>query len=93
MKLDIQRRIAAKILKVGETRVWIDPDSAEEISKAITKEDIKGLIAQGLIKVKPKKGVSKGRVRILKKERKEEGRDMEAEKAGRKQEQTRSVHG
>ncbi len=73
MKLDIQRRIAAKILKVGETRVWIDPDSAEEISKAITKEDIKGLIAQGLIKVKPKKGVSKGRVRILKKERKKEG--------------------
>ncbi|MCD6576357.1 MAG: 50S ribosomal protein L19e [Nanoarchaeota archaeon] len=70
MKLDLQRRIAAKILKVGESRVWMDPDSAEEISKAITKEDIRGLIAQGLIKAKPKVGVSRARAKMLKSQRK-----------------------
>ncbi len=86
MKLNLQRRIAAKILKVGEKRIWIDPDSAEEISKAITKEDIRGLIKQGMIKAKPKVGVSRARARMLKAQRKKgrrkgHGRRKGAEKA------------
>ncbi len=70
MKLDVKKRIAADILKVGQSRIWIDPSNVEEISKAITKEDIRILIEQGIIKVKPKRGVSKGRSRELKSQRK-----------------------
>jgi len=37
----LQRRLAAEVLGVGESRIWIspDPEDAEEIEAAITKED------------------------------------------------------
>ncbi len=59
-----QRRIAATILKVGEGRVWIDPEATDDVAEAITREDIRGLIEEGVIKKKPKRGVSRGRARI-----------------------------
>jgi large subunit ribosomal protein L19e len=63
--LSKQKRIAAKVLKVGVGRVWIDPDYEEKatIAEAITREDIRGLIDEGIIRKKPKKGVSRGRAR------------------------------
>jgi large subunit ribosomal protein L19e len=88
MKLTLQRRIAAKLLKVGESRIWIDPDSYEEISKAITKEDIRGLIAQGLIKVKPKRGVSRGRASLLNEQRKKGRRKGHGSRKGGKKART-----
>ncbi|MCD4846400.1 MAG: 50S ribosomal protein L19e [Methanosarcinales archaeon] len=60
-----QRQIAASVLKVGANRIWIDPDNAEEISKAITREDIRELISDNLIIAKPVKGISRGRARKL----------------------------
>jgi large subunit ribosomal protein L19e len=56
----LQRRLAAEILGVGESRIWIDPnpEHEEEISQAVTRNDVKRLIAKGLIKVKPEKGNS-----------------------------------
>ncbi len=47
--LDVQRRLAAQILKCGENRVRFDPNSLEEIKEAITKADIRGLVGQGII--------------------------------------------
>ena len=46
-----QRRLAAAELKIGESRVWINPDPevASELSEAITREDIRTLIADGNI--------------------------------------------
>lgn len=60
MDYRLQKRLAAEILGVGESRIWIspDPDNEEEISQAITKDDIRGLIERGLIKKIPKKGNS-----------------------------------
>ncbi|MBC7219095.1 MAG: 50S ribosomal protein L19e, partial [Hadesarchaea archaeon] len=46
MKLDTKKRLAAKILKVGVNRVWIDPSRLGDVSAAITREDIKRLIKQ-----------------------------------------------
>lgn len=69
----IQKRLAADILKIGESRVWIDPASKEEVSKAITREDIKGLIVKNIIQAKPKKGISRGRAKKVK-EQKSKGR-------------------
>ena len=46
-----QKKIAAKILKVGETKVWLDPTKVKDIEAAITKADIRRMIQKGAIKV------------------------------------------
>ncbi|MDR1722102.1 MAG: 50S ribosomal protein L19e, partial [Methanobrevibacter sp.] len=51
--------------KVGINRVWIDPTKEEEVSKAITREGVKQLIALNTIKAKPKKGISSYRSKKL----------------------------
>lgn len=58
-----QKRLAAALLKVGGTRVWMDPEKLEDIATAITREDIRGLIEQGIVKRRPKVGISRGRAR------------------------------
>ncbi len=60
-----QRRLAAAELNVGESRVWINPDTevASDIADAITREDIRSQIGAGNIKAKPKKGNSRARYR------------------------------
>lgn len=60
-----QKRLAAAELKIGESRVWINPDPevAGELSDAITHEDIRSQITAGNIKAKPKKGNSRARIR------------------------------
>ncbi|MEM3794100.1 MAG: 50S ribosomal protein L19e, partial [Candidatus Bathyarchaeia archaeon] len=63
MSLRIQRRLAAELLKVGESRIWIDPGSIERVEAAITRDEIKRLIHEGVIRRLPERGVSKGRVR------------------------------
>jgi large subunit ribosomal protein L19e len=50
--LSLQRRLAADILKVGETRVVMDPEHSEDIKNAITRSDIKKMISHGYITVK-----------------------------------------
>jgi len=56
-----QRRIAARVLKIGENRVKIDPELIWDVELALTREDIKKLIADGVIRAKQKKGVSRAR--------------------------------
>ena len=60
-----QRRMASQILNCGHDRVWMDPEAAEKISEAITREDVRGLISEGVIKAKKIRGVSRGRARLL----------------------------
>ena len=65
MNLTPQKKIAAKILNVGIKRVWIDPDYEEDLSLALTRDDVRKLISDNVIRKKPIKGVSRGRARIL----------------------------
>jgi large subunit ribosomal protein L19e len=65
MKLNVQKKLAAKIAKVGKQRVKINPEAAEDVKAAITKADISGLIAEGKIEVVHGKGVSRHRARKL----------------------------
>ena len=65
MSLRSQRRLAAEILKIGESRVWIDPDRTDDVEAAITREEIRRLIHEGAIQALPKKGVSRARARVL----------------------------
>jgi large subunit ribosomal protein L19e len=68
-----QRRMAAEVLKVGVNRVWIDPTKEKEVKQALTKEDIRELINQGVIKARPIKGVSRARAREREKKDKKRG--------------------
>ena len=71
MKLRTQRRIAAQLLKCGETRIKFDETKLSEIKEAITKSDVRGLIKDDTIQKKPVVSISGGRSRkILKQKRK-----------------------
>jgi large subunit ribosomal protein L19e len=61
-----QRRLAASELKIGQSRVWINPDieAAGDLSDAITREDIRAQIDAGNIRALPKKGNSRSRFRL-----------------------------
>lgn len=71
--LKTQRRLAAQILKAGQNRVWIDPERTDDAEAAITREEVRKLIHEGVIKSKPEKGVSRARARVLH-EKKKKGR-------------------
>ncbi|MBA5942484.1 MAG: 50S ribosomal protein L19e [Methanophagales archaeon] len=60
-----QKRIAAHVLKVGEGRVWIDPNAADDVAGTITRDDIRERVEEGTITKKPVKGVSRGRARVV----------------------------
>ncbi|MBN1134126.1 MAG: 50S ribosomal protein L19e [Methanosarcinaceae archaeon] len=82
--LSNQKRIASKILDCGVHRVWMDPDASENISDAITREDIRGLIANGTIKAVDVKGVSRGRARVRDAKRKYGHRKGHGSRKGKK---------
>jgi len=65
LSLKNQRRMAAEILKIGETRVWMDPNRTEDIEAAITREDIRRLVHEKAVRPIMKKGVSRARARLL----------------------------
>lgn len=79
-----QRKIAAKILGVGVNRVWIDPDVEEDLSLALTREDVRKLIADRVIRKKSVIGVSRGRARILSIQKKRGQRKGHGSRKGRK---------
>ncbi|PVX27192.1 MAG: 50S ribosomal protein L19e [Candidatus Bathyarchaeum sp.] len=70
MSLKSQRRLAAEIMKVGENRVWIDPERIDYVEAAITREEIKKLIHEKVVKSLPEKGISRARARVLNEKRK-----------------------
>ncbi|MEN2974753.1 MAG: 50S ribosomal protein L19e [Candidatus Caldarchaeales archaeon] len=69
-KLDLQKRLAADLMKCGVSRVRFDEDRLDEVVEAITREDVRRLIKDGVIFKVHEKGVSRGRAR----ERKEKDR-------------------
>ena len=47
--LNVQRRLAAQVLKCGEHRIKFDPERLTDIKEAITKRDITALVNEGVI--------------------------------------------
>lgn len=84
MKLDKIKRMAARIMKAGINRVWMNPDEGEKIAESMTKEDIRTLIKDGLIRKSRTVGASRGRAKALH-EKKRKGRKRGGgKKKGRK---------
>jgi large subunit ribosomal protein L19e len=63
--LSSQRRLAAQILKVGQNRVWINPDRMDDVEGAITRDEIRKLIHEKIIVSLPAAGVSRGRAKTI----------------------------
>ncbi len=61
--LSNQKRLAAEVLGVGESRIWLDPEKLTDVANAITREDVRGLIKDGTVKHKQAQGISRGRAR------------------------------
>ncbi|MDE1761620.1 MAG: 50S ribosomal protein L19e [Candidatus Micrarchaeota archaeon] len=71
MTLKFARRVAAQILKRGESAIRFNSDATEEIGKALTREDIRRLVGEGkIIALKAKDNVSR-RSKILRQKRAE----------------------
>ena len=68
MSVVSQKRLAAELLKVGTTRIWVDPEDTDRVSSAITRNEIRKLIHEGSIKKLPKTSISRGRKRIRRQE-------------------------
>jgi len=60
-----QRRLAAQILKIGQNRVWINPDRMNDVEGAITREEVRKLIHEKIIVSLPEKGVSRSRAKTI----------------------------
>jgi len=65
-----KKRLAARILKVGKSRVWFNPEHKKEMEDAITAQDFRVLIKKGIIKKLP----AKTQLSIRKGKRKGKGR-------------------
>lgn len=63
MKLNNQRSLSAKVLKIGKKRVWFDRNKTDEIQEAITRADIRTLARRHIIQSRPQLGSSRVRAR------------------------------
>jgi len=61
--LSAQKRLASDVLDVGKNKLWFDPGRQGDIAEAITREDIRELVDEGVIRADPPKGNSRGRAR------------------------------
>jgi len=71
MTMTTVRRIASDLLKVGDSRLLFRP--SPKVAEALTRDDVRALIAQHIIEARPKRGVSRGRARIAHARRKARG--------------------
>jgi large subunit ribosomal protein L19e len=64
--MNIQKRLASKILSASHKRIKFDNQRLADIKEAITKVDVKQLINEGAITRIQKRGVSRARARKIK---------------------------
>ena len=61
--LKAQKRLASDVLDVGKNKLWFDPDRQGDIAEAITREDIRELVDEGVVRAEEPQGNSRGRAR------------------------------
>ncbi len=59
MNLKNKKEFAARVLGVGKERVFFNQENLNEITEALTRQDILDLHSKGAIKIKEKKGRKK----------------------------------
>jgi len=73
MNIRSQKKLAAEIMKVGLSRVKIKPEGRNEVGEAITRNDIRNLIAKGIVTKVEKRGARRTDSKF-RKEQKKRGR-------------------
>ena len=53
MSLRLQKRLAASVMRVGERKVWLDPNEVARIGQSNSRKNVRKLIKDGLIIKKP----------------------------------------
>jgi len=84
MNLKTQKRIIVSLTGVGRKRIWFNPDRISDIKEAITKSDLRGLIKEGAIKIKAKRGISRSRIRKRIKQKRKGRRSSVSSRKGKK---------
>jgi large subunit ribosomal protein L19e len=84
MKLNVQKKLAAKVFKCSTKKVKIDSSRAEDIKESITKKDIKGLIKEGAITKRKTQENSRSRARKIQKQKSKGKRKGPGSKKGSK---------
>ena len=67
--MNLQKRLAATLMKCSPKRVHFDNEKASEIKEAITKADVQSLIKKGIIVKIKKQGISQSRTRHTRKQK------------------------
>jgi large subunit ribosomal protein L19e len=81
-----KKELAARTLGVGINRIKFDPNYLDDITDAITREDIRSLVTARTILIKRKNGTSRARARLKHEKLKKRGRgrgSMEGKKSAR----------
>jgi large subunit ribosomal protein L19e len=86
MELNQVKKLAAKVLGIGATRVRIK--DREKAGQAMTRDDVRTLLKQGKIIVKPVFGVSRVRARKITAQKKKGGRRGRGTRRGGKKART-----
>ena len=63
--MNLQKKLASKIMNCSHDRVVLSSEHAEELKGAITKFDVRKLINKGVIQIKPARGVSRFRAKKI----------------------------
>ena len=82
MDLKVQKRLAAQIFECSPKRVIFDNDRLEDIKQAITKRDIRLLIGDGAVSMKPMNATSKFRSRKIQQQKRKGRRKGEGSRKG-----------
>ena len=84
MELHKAKELSASILKVGIGKIHIDPKQTTKVAEAMTKDDIRGLIADRIIKKRQDNSQSKARARVLLEKKRKGRKDGKGKKKGTK---------
>lgn len=82
MDTNYQKKLAAKILKCGISRIKVEP--SKEVEEALTREDVRNLIKKGLIKKIEKRGPARSHSRFNLKQKKRGRKKGRGSKKGTK---------
>ena len=63
INLRTKKRLVSRITGAGIHRIWFDTEHIDDVSDAITRDNIRSLITANTIKIKPFKGTSRGRAK------------------------------
>ncbi len=83
VNLRTKKRFVSRVTGVGIHRIRFDSDHLDDISDAITRDNIRSLITANTIKIKPIKGTSRGRAKTKKMQKRKRG-TTQGSKQGRK---------